>query len=242
MKNKFLLALLFILAVPALSLASEPLAALIRISNGAVYDSVVVGENFKATDGYDNLFDTFSAGASLNDTYISAWFDHPEWQQVKSQFRGDIRSIAETQEWTVSVVSTFPAGTPLTVEIDNRLNILPHDLQLTVKNAGAATSASLLAGGKFVFQASAPGATSQLIINAQQQGVATDSLPPATYTVDGDVDGDGITTILDAVAVLRISYGLENISVAAIDHGDMDGDGTLRLADALAVLRKSMGL
>ena len=76
-------ALVASLAIPALASAAEPLSAAINISGANLSDLVVVGESPKATDGYDVFYDILAPGPSLNDTSITAWFSHPEWQQVK---------------------------------------------------------------------------------------------------------------------------------------------------------------
>lgn len=70
----------------------------------------------------------------------------------------------------------------------------------------------------------------------------SEPVTPGTYATDGDVDGDGQTTILDALIVLNMAYGQIALTEAGLAHGDMDGDGVLRLADALAVVRKTVGL
>lgn len=234
-------ALTALLALPGMALAAEPLSASLTVYNGQTYDRVAIGETAAATDGYDRLHDVLAPGSSLNTTWISAWFDHPEWQAPKSQFRGDIRSIAAKQDWILSVVSTFPTGTQLTVAMDNRLKILPAGLQLTIRDLAGTNGASLL-NGSYTFNAPAPGTVTQLIITAQQQGGSSEPVTPGTYATDGDVDGDGVTSIIDALLVLNMAYGQIELTDAGLAHGDMDGDGVLRLADALAVMRKSVGL
>lgn len=228
---------------PLTALAVEPMAATVKVSGGGVYDYVVIGESPKATDGYDNAYDTLSPGDSLNSTYISTYFSHPEWAAVKKTFRGDIRTLAEKQEWSLSIASTLPVGTPLTVELQPGLNILPQGLQLTIKDIGNTTSANLI-GGTYSLVSPASGTTTQLIITVLQPAGAstTPTTPPVTTKVDGDLDGDGQTTISDAIKVLRVSVGLETISTSALAHGDMDGDGELTIKDALMLLRRSVGL
>lgn len=67
---------------------------------------------------------------------------------------------------------------------------------------------------------------------------------------DGDLNGDGRTTVLDVMIALRISTG--NVSATASDlaHGDVaplaDGkpsaDGAITIADAQVLLQKAVGL
>ncbi len=59
---------------------------------------------------------------------------------------------------------------------------------------------------------------------------------------DGDVDGDGMITSGDALAILRYSVGLQDLSDEQKTHADIDGDGEINSADALAVLRMSLGI
>lgn len=234
--------LTLILAAALPAIAAEPLVAPIRISGGGTYDYVVVGESPMATDGFDNLYDSFAPAGNLNDVYITAWFDHPEWLQVKNRFRGDIRSLATRQDWVLSVVSTLPAGTPLTVALDNRMNILPAGLQMTVSNISNTSSTSILNGGMFTFSAPLPGTVTQLVITAQQPAGNNTQVSTGTYAADGDLDDDGVTSIADVLAIFRMAYGIDPVSETARAHGDMDGDGRIRLTDVLAVLRKLLGL
>lgn len=226
---------------PLSALAVEPMAATIKVSGGGVYDYVVIGESPKATNGFDNAYDTLSPGDSLNSTYISAYFSHPEWGAVKSNFRGDIRTLAEKQEWNLSIASTLPAGTPLTVELQPGLNILPQGLQLTVSDTGNTTTATLT-GGTYTLASPASGTATQLIITALQPAGAPTTPPPVTTKADGDVDGDGKTAISDAIKVLRMVLGLDSTPASVLSHGDMDGNGELTIKDAVLLLRKSVGL
>ncbi|MDR0851853.1 MAG: dockerin type I repeat-containing protein [Clostridiales Family XIII bacterium] len=58
----------------------------------------------------------------------------------------------------------------------------------------------------------------------------------------GDLDGDGIVTVFEAVILARYITGLETLTPAQIAAVDMDGDGELTIMDAVLLLRKSVGL
>lgn len=58
----------------------------------------------------------------------------------------------------------------------------------------------------------------------------------------GDIDGDGIVTSGDALAILRKSVESEALSEAEIKLYDVDGDGIVTSNDALIALRISVGL
>ena len=72
-----------------------------------------------------------------------------------------------------------------------------------------------------------------------------------TFIPDGDMNGDGLVTIADALKALQISVGLNPASAAQLLHGDVAPldlggipvpDNQIKLADALVILRKSVGL
>ena len=62
-----------------------------------------------------------------------------------------------------------------------------------------------------------------------QQGVGEDSL--------GDLDGDGLITLKDALQMLRISVGLDTPTAEQIARGDINGNGTIDIADVLRVMQ-----
>lgn len=233
--------MLSLFALPGLALAGKPLAATVTVYNGSTYDYVIIGEQAGASDGYDPLYDILAPGASLNATWISAYINHPEWNQAKSQFRGDIRSIAEKQEWMLTVTSSLPAGTPVTIALNPRTSFLPADavLQLSDSQAG---KAEVLNSGFYTFTWA--GAPRSFIITATRPQAAIDDnarVVADNLPNNGDTDGDGFITIFDAVKVLLVSYGLTTADGSEMDRGDVDGDGVLRLADALSILRKVAG-
>ena len=65
---------------------------------------------------------------------------------------------------------------------------------------------------------------------------------PIGEVIKGDLDGDGVITVSDALAALRIAAKLMDETNDAIAIGDMDSDGTITVADALKILRISVGL
>ena len=65
---------------------------------------------------------------------------------------------------------------------------------------------------------------------------------PFAETIKGDLDGDGVITVSDALAALRIAAKLADETDQALATGDMDSDGSITVADALRILRISVGL
>ncbi|MDO4843006.1 MAG: bacterial Ig-like domain-containing protein, partial [Phoenicibacter congonensis] len=53
----------------------------------------------------------------------------------------------------------------------------------------------------------------------------------------GDADGDGLITVADALAALRVAAKLAEATPEMISICDTDGDGWITVADALAILR-----
>ena len=58
----------------------------------------------------------------------------------------------------------------------------------------------------------------------------------------GDLDGDNAITSADALLILRMSVGLDEVTDAKRKLGDIDGDNDITSGDALALLRYSVGL
>ncbi len=58
----------------------------------------------------------------------------------------------------------------------------------------------------------------------------------------GDVDGDGVVRVSDAVLIMRCALGLIEFTPEQILCGDVDGDGLVKVADAVMVIRIALGL
>ena len=58
----------------------------------------------------------------------------------------------------------------------------------------------------------------------------------------GDVDGDGVVRVSDAVLIMRCALGLIEFTPQQILCGDVDGDGVIKIADAVMVVRIALGL
>lgn len=71
--------------------------------------------------------------------------------------------------------------------------------------------------------------------------VASDE-PISSDGTYGDLDRDGQITANDALAILRSSVGMSELSPEQTVAADVDGDGNITANDALAVLRSSVGM
>lgn len=78
--------------------------------------------------------------------------------------------------------------------------------------------------------------------SARSTAITAKKATPTATTADGDIDGDGRITIIDAIRVLRMALGLDKTTTIAKAHGDMDNDGRLTVRDALMLIRKAVGL
>lgn len=150
--------------------------ATLQVSGGGIYDYVVVGMMDKATDGFDNAYDAFAPVGNMNDTYIKTTIAHPEWYTVKSEFRSDIRSIKELQEWTIAVYTNLPAGTPLTIALKDDASTVPADYTLTVQDIDTGVVADLKTGS-YSFTVSASGVTKDFKVVAAE--TASPQTPPS---------------------------------------------------------------
>lgn len=145
------------------------MTATIRVSNGDLYDYVVIGENPKATDGYDNAYDTISPGnlnADMGEPHISAVVVHPDWKPGRRELRGDIRSVTARQEWHLKITSSLPAGSPLKLEIQQDRTSIPKGMKLTTRDEnGKVTDLQSMTS---TLPAPKQGAKAELIIIAVQ--------------------------------------------------------------------------
>ena len=115
----------------------EPMTATIRVSSGSLYDYVVIGEYPKATDVYDNAYDTISPGnlnADMGQPFISVIIPHPDWKPAMRELRGDIRALAKRQEWQLTISSSLAKGTPLSIALEPDRTTLPKGLRLTLRD------------------------------------------------------------------------------------------------------------
>jgi hypothetical protein len=164
------IAAILVCLTSAAALGFEAMTATVRVSSGSLYDYVVIGEHPAATDGYDNPYDTLSPGnlnASMGLPYIAAVLVHPEWKKMTRELRGDIRSVAKRQEWQLSLNSTLPKGTPLTVALQRDKTVVPKGMKLTLRDAATGKETNLVTGSCTV-PAPGQGATAQLNIIAEQ--------------------------------------------------------------------------
>lgn len=151
-------------------MAFEPMTATIRVSQGSLYDYVVIGEHPKATDGFDNAYDTISPGnlnQDLGEPYISVIIPQPEWKPAMRELRGDLRSPARSQQWQLTISSSLPQGTPLKLELQAEGSTLTKAVALMLKENTGKVVVDLKTGS-YLIPAPGPGKKANLFIIAEQ--------------------------------------------------------------------------
>lgn len=94
--------------------------------------------------------------------------------------------------------------------------------------------------------------TMDLIVEIEAKTQYVSGMPPedvlATFTLNkpvfepGDVTGEGVLDLLDALAALRIWGGMADSTCGEVMRGDLNDDGGLNLLDAVGIARIANGL
>jgi len=229
-KLKTLLSLALLLFLSANAFAISDMKAKIKVSGGNTYDYFIFGMMTDATDGFDNAYDTISPGPNMNDTYISTYFSHPEWNAVKSEFRADFRSIKESDEWTVSVYTNLAAGTALTMALQSEgSNISGYSLTVEDTTTGQMTD---ILSSTYGFTVSAGNPLRYFRITA------TSTAQPCTYTISPTSQSFGSSGGTGTVSVTASSSSCgwtvaSNVSWLTITSGSSGtGSGTVNYSVA----------
>lgn len=77
---------------------------------------------------------------------------------------------------------------------------------------------------------------------AAEHGIGFESTTPPKSNIFGDIDNDSSVTSSDALAVLRMSVGMDEYGDDVLALADIDGDSQLTSSDALELLRYSVGM
>ena len=153
---------------PSRVLAFEEMTATIRVTSGALYDYVIVGEHLKASDGFDNAYDTISPGNLNSDMglpYISAVIVQPDWKPAMRELRGDMRAPAGKQQWRIRINSSLDKGTPLAVTLQPGRGTTSQGFGVTLSDTKKSTD---LRTGTCNVPAPGPGGTAELVLSVEQ--------------------------------------------------------------------------
>ena len=147
----------------------------------------------------------------------------------------DLRS--ETQSWLVrGTAGAQGGGVNVVIEVEGS-RFLP-----SVQSGAFQQQIALSATGPTRITASATDGFGNVSV-AQRNILRLDRIP-------GDLNGDGLVDVRDALALLRISLGLDPITKQALANGDLaplvngvpQPDGKIDVGDVLVLLRKVVGL
>ena len=75
-----------------------------------------------------------------------------------------------------------------------------------------------------------------------QPGAVGEVVSPASASGPGDMDGDGLPTVGDAIKILRFVVGLDVPTSTERWFADANGGGDVDVGDAIMVLRAVVGL
>jgi M6 family metalloprotease-like protein len=172
---------------------------------------------------------------------------------VKASQAGDANYAAAPDQQRTIAVGKAPALVLLTGlsqaysgrEMSVTASTSPHGLPLVITYDGSAT-APVTVGSHAVLAT---------IVDGNYQGSASATLEITPFVVPagsllGDINGDGVVDVADALKILRIAVGLATVTpqdylkadVAPLKGGKPFPDGVVDIADALIVLEKSVGL
>jgi len=73
-------------------------------------------------------------------------------------------------------------------------------------------------------------------------GMATVTIVKVNTPIQGDIDGDGAVTMIDAMLIAQAVVGSGGLTPAQRAIADMDGDGVLTMADVVMIMRKAAGM
>ncbi len=146
----------------------------------------------------------------------------------------------DSAEGTVTLIGAAPSGGSVVLLSSNNASVASVPASITVP-AGS-TSAT------FTITTYQVAGSTPVTITANYGSIMT-----ATITVipaDGDLNGDGITDMIDALRALRIASGIDKASASDLSHGDVaplilgkrHPDGKIDLSDVVVILRRAAGL
>lgn len=159
-----------VLVTGVTALAFQPATATLRVSSGALYDYLVIGEHPRATEGFDNAYDTISPGnlnADMGEPFISVIIPRPELKAPFRELRGDLRAPARSHKWRLAIRSSLPQGTPLKLALKSDESALPAGVTLLVREEQG-TRATDLRKGEYTLPAPGPGRSAILFVIVEQ--------------------------------------------------------------------------
>jgi hypothetical protein len=157
---------------------------------------------------------------------------------------------------TTTTVSSSSTSIPLGGSVTLTASITGLGVTGTVTFSDGATNLGTvsLSGGTASLTAFSLSAGPHLITASYSGDTSNAPSVSAALTVvvlsDGDLNGDGVVTVADALKALRIAMGLDATTASDLAHGDvaplLNGtpqfDGKIDVSDVVLILRKAAGL
>ncbi|MDE7389946.1 MAG: type I pullulanase [Lachnospiraceae bacterium] len=182
-------------------------AAIVMTSQGVPF--MLAGEEFSRTKYGDH--NSYRSSPDIN---MLDWSRVEEYADVVSYYKGliDIRNnFAAFSDYTHDTGKAM-------VRLDTPKGVIGYDI------ANLADAGNQWSNARVYFN-----------------GSLTESydveLPEGASGIFGDIDGDGQVTVGDAIAILRVSSGLDTFTDRQKYLADMDNNGFITVGDAIAALR-----
>jgi hypothetical protein len=230
-----------------------PTVTSVTPDRGRYYTAItIMGTGFRGGNGGSIKFGgtQLSGYSMINDTTITGY--------APSHALGTVDVVVTNPDGqSGTLVNGFTYVPPPTVT-----NVVPNagpvkgGTPVTITGTGFQTGATVKFGGTTaatdvvvvtsttitaVTPARAAGTVSVMVVNADTQSGSR--YPWFTYNlpVMGDVNGDGVVDILDAIVVLQALSGRNPLPAVDID-ADVNGDRTIGMAEAIFILQKAAGI
>jgi len=213
-----------------------------KINGGSAISATMSGTDFRLTL---NLI------AGLNTIDITATDVAGNSSSVKRTVTSD------SSEPSLSVSS--PAQDISTAQsnfiISGRVTDTDTSSTVSITVEGQTYTPTIAPGGDFTQTINLPTDMTYAVIvtatdQAGNQAMVQRNIIKSTTTPNGDINGDGVVDVADALKVLRIAVGLDiatsynyaTADVAPLSDGIPAPDGVINIADALVILEKAVGL
>ena len=242
MKKRGLNRLLLVIAIFIVSLiflegmapASPDWQITLNVTAGNAQNRLVLGADSTATDGYDNLWDTYA----LLGGDLQAYFPHPEWNMIHDVFQRDIRAHApgQTIEWSMTV--EYPAtGTDITISWD--LSYIPSTYPVYLIDNQTNQQIDMRTSTQYTFIYNGTG-TFRIDVTEPSPDADGDGVPDNTDNCintpnpdQADTDGDGVG---DACDNCSLTYNPGQQDTDGDGYGnmcdaDLDNDGQVSVSD-----------
>jgi hypothetical protein len=186
----------------------------------------VRGDALEAYDTYDVV-----EIRSVNQEYIKAYFDHPEWGRFRGPYTQDTRpfpAVGGTLTWALTVYATNAAGS-----VDMTLHI-PEEIRthwrFCLRDEFSGSIRDLSLDADYSYAASGEDTRNFTLTATRLQA----------YKL-GDSNLDGTTDDTDALFCARVEHGLEIPTSTQKYVSDLSSDGKVDTLDALLLLRRLRG-